>query len=277
MKPINKLIQNFSTTNIRLLLVIALLPAVSNAQTGSVQIYCIPDVTIYVDDQIKGKTTADMSGLLVENLPLKEINIRAYKNGYETQTKKVFIQKDSIVEVRFEMKEEDFKLEKSTGLLFHFGAFGLFNVNSAFTKAAYSIGATPFIDFKFHPNFAFGAELMTMGGKPKTNDDLRLILCPNLRFRILFEPFQKVNFDILLASGFTWWPSNTKQAFLTPTLNENRMGWDFRSTAGINFLLRPSLLVNLNFGYWASSSTSDNIIWITHDTMLLSVGTEVKF
>jgi hypothetical protein len=86
-----------------------------------------------------------------------------------------------------------------------------------------------------------------------------------------------VHCNILVASGFSLWPSRPETPALTPTFNETRMGWNIRAVAGVNFPINKRLVYNLNFGYWASSSTSDDITWITHDTMLMSTGLKFNF
>jgi hypothetical protein len=243
-----------------------------SGQTGSLQIYCEPDILIYVDDRFAGKTQAAMSGLLIDNLQAGEHSVKTFKNGYISHTDSFLILENQITEITFYLMKEENDFEKSAGLLMHFGAFGLFNVNNVFTKAEYTIGLTPYFDIKFHPNFSAGLEIMTMFGKPHTNDALRLMVNPNLRLLTQFSPWSAISIEVLLASGFAWWPENNKQAFLSPDLNKNRVGWDFKASAGINYHSSESVSLKLNFGYWASSSTSDNLTWITHDSMLISFG-----
>ncbi|HAA00050.1 MAG TPA: hypothetical protein DEP18_07700 [Flavobacteriales bacterium] len=60
--------------------------------------------------------------------------------------------------------------------------------------------------------------------------------------------------------------------FIHSTFSDNRTGWDFRASSGVNYLLTESDKLELTFGYWASSSTSDNIVWITHDSMVIGFG-----
>lgn len=254
-----------------------LIGSMAAAQTGTLQIYCEPGINIYIDNQYKGKSNTEMAGLLIEDLPIGVISVRAVKTGYASQTSEVSISSDSISEIKIEMMHDDENAEWVSGLEFHMGTFGLFNVNNSFTKANYSFGLSPFLDYQFHPFFAVGFELMSMWGKPATLDDPRLILCSNVRFSGIFNAFDKINVNVMLASGFTWWPENAAPAYLTPTLNESRMGWDFRASAGIDYCFSRKIALGLNFGYWASSSSSDDIIWITHDTMLLSVGSKFRF
>lgn len=247
------------------------------AQRGTLQVYCAQGLNIYLDDKLVGKSNAEMSGLLIEDLSVGPHYVKAYKSGYKTQIQEVTIEENKISSVTFEMLEDEDKAKKYFGISSHFGAFGLFNVNNAFTKASYSFGVTPYIDFIIHPNFLIGAEWMTMWGKPMTSDDPRMMMSPNLRLSLLFEPFEKINFNILVASGFAIWPGNKAAPSLTPTLNDTRYGWDFRAIAGTNFILSSKTQLNLSFGYWASSSTSDDVIWITHDSMIITMGPKWKF
>ena len=173
-------------------------------------------------------------------------------------------------------QEDNIRL-KEFGLELHGGTFGLFNVNDVFTKADYTLGADLYADFELHPNFSVGAEQMVMLGKPKTLDNNRLILNTNARLKLKFQTFEKIHFNILVAGGFSFWPSNSNTAHLTPTLNDTRLGWDFRAAATADFILSEKLSLTVSFGYLASSSTSDDIVWITHDSMLISIGPKLKF
>jgi len=163
------------------------------------------------------------------------------------------------------------------GLEIHGGTFGLFNVNDVFTKAEHTIGASIYGDFEVHPNFSIGAEQMFMFGKPKNPDQIRSILNTNARFKLKFQTFEKIHFNILVAGGFSLWPANNSPAFLTPTLNETRLGWDFRASAVSDFKISKKFSITASFGYLASSSTSDDIVWITHDSMLISIGPKIIF
>ncbi|UKN00264.1 hypothetical protein K6119_11015 [Paracrocinitomix mangrovi] len=166
---------------------------------------------------------------------------------------------------------------KEFGIDLHGGTFGLFNVNDVFTKADYTFGGSLYADFGLHQNFTVGAEQMFMWGKPKTADGNRMIMNTNARFKLRFQTFEKIHFNILVAGGFSFWPSSTATAYLTPTLNDTRLGWDFRAAASADFLLSEKFSLMASFGYLASSSTSDDIVWITHDSMLISFGPKLKF
>jgi len=251
--------------------------SVGFTQTGSLQIYCEPEVNIYIDNRYVGRTSTDMSGLFLDDVPVGNRSVRTYKSGWESQTAVVNITENRTTEVMFDLQKKTFKRETTFGLMSHFGTFGLFNVDNDFTKADYSLGFTPFIDVKIHPYFALGFEVMSMWGKPLTQDGLRHMLCPNLRLHFLFNPFEKVHVDVLIASGFSYWPASTNHPYLTATFNDARFGWDFRAMAGVDIVLSKSAFLNVNFGYWAASSTSDDVVWITHDTMLLSLGPKWKF
>lgn len=169
------------------------------------------------------------------------------------------------------------KNTKEIGIDLNAGSFGLFNVNDVFTKAEYTVGTNLYADFGVHPNFTIGAEQMVIWGKPKTPDGTRLIMNTNARFKLRFETFEKVNFNILVAGGFSFWPNSTEVAYLTPSLNDTRFGWDFRAAAAADFILGNHFSLVTSFGYLASSSSSDDIVWITHDSMLISVGPKFRF
>ncbi|MCB9224949.1 MAG: outer membrane beta-barrel protein [Crocinitomicaceae bacterium] len=176
--------------------------------------------------------------------------------------------------VSFSQEEKN---TKEFGLDVLGGTFGLFNVNDVFTKADYTLGASVYADFGLHQNFTIGAEQMLVMGKPKTADGNRMILNTNARFKLRFPTFEKIHFNILIAGGFSFWPGNSNTAYLTPTLNDTRLGWDFRASANADFILSEKISLVASFGYLASSSTSDDIVWITHDSMLISFGPKLKF
>lgn len=247
------------------------------AQHGTLQVYCPEDVTVYVNEKYAGKSNTGMHGLLIEQVTVGEVKVSIFKNGYTSQTQTVIIKDNAVTEVTFELAKAPTNHQKYLGLDLNYGAFGLFNVNNVFTKAEYSMGLTPYFDYKLHRLFSIGGELMCMFGKPATQDPPRMMLSPNLRLNLLFNPLEKVEFNIMVASGYAFWPANTKDAYLTPTLNQTRNGWDFRTNAGVSYHVNSKLSLQFNFGYWASSSTSDNIVWITHDSMIIGLGPKLKF
>ncbi|MCF8257070.1 MAG: hypothetical protein K9J06_05930 [Flavobacteriales bacterium] len=262
-----------------IILVTALLLCTSAlfAQTGTLQIYCTPNVQIYLNDRYVGKTDADRSGILLENIMAGDVTVRAVQTGHETVTRNVLIIENTISEVSIAMVQAQLKHRTTVGIDLHFGTFGLFNVNDAFTKASYTFGATPFADYRIHQHFAIGGEIMSMWGKPETADHARWMLCPNLRISAKFNPFKRLGIHVLVAGGFSYWPESPDLPHLTPTLNTNRFGWDIRATAGVGYLIAARSSLNLSFGYWASSTTGDDIIWITHDTMLMGLGYGYSF
>ena len=161
---------------------------------------------------------------------------------------------------------------KQLGLELHGGAFGLFNVNNVFTKADYTTGLTVSFDRALRPRLSAGLAFTGMGGKPRTADGLRMMLNADLRLRYYFFMSERITGDLLLAGGFSCWPSATGTPVLTPTFLQTRMGWDIRTLAGAAYQLNDRVRLRLAFGYWASSTSSDNIVWITHDSMLISFG-----
>jgi len=259
------------------LLMIVFFSLGSAAQTGNLQIYCPPGFAIYIDDKFAGKTTDEMSGLLIENLIPGSKTIRTYKEGFLGQTAVVVIIENKTIELIFSPEKKAANTSFTGGVLSHFGTFGLFNVNNVFTKADYTFGFSPQLDYNFHNHFFVGAEIMTMWGKPSTNDNPRMMIQPNVRFGTGFYPSPNISIVLMLSGGFAWWPQHKDSPFLTSTFNENRYGWDFKASAGIQYKSNEKTLWCLLFGYWASSSTSDDIVWITHDTMLLSFGPVMKF
>jgi len=242
------------------------------AQTGTLQVYCPPDVRIYLNDRYQGITSSDFSGLLIDSVAAGDVTVRAVKHGHVSQTKTMVVKEGMVNEVYLDppaaLPEGRFTL----GADLHFGIFGLFNVNDAFTKANYSFGVSPYVDYRIHRNFLVGAEVMSMWGKPATADDPRWMLCPNVRFSGVFTPFSKLGFHVLVAGGFSYWPESHEQMELVSTLNDNRFGWGMRAMTGVDVSVTSSSMIRINVGYWASSTTSDDVVWITHDTMLIGLG-----
>lgn len=260
-----------------LALVWPVLSAAGLAQTATRQVYCVTDADTYLNGLYKGRTSADRSGILLEDVEVGEVTVQAVKSGHLTGAKANFVEEGSLDEIAIETVKEPLERRISVGADLHFGMFGLFNVNDDFTKASYSFGVTPYVDYRFHPNFAVGGEVMSMWGKPATADHPRWMLSHNLRMSGMFTPFRRVGFNLLVAGGFSYWPENPDMPELTPTLNDNRFGWDVRAMAGVDFLLSVSSSIRLNFGYWASSTTSDDVVWITHDTMIMGLGYGFRF
>lgn len=171
-----------------------------------------------------------------------------------------------------EAQQTELAPKKQLSFELHGGAFGLFNVNNVFTKADYTLGLTSSFDIALRPRLTAGLGISCMGGQARTTDPLRMMLNADLRLRYYFFMSERITGDLLLAGGFSDWPSSPGTPVLTPTFLRHRMGWDIRTMAGAAFRLNEKLQLRLAFGYWASSSSSDNIVWITHDSMLISFG-----
>lgn len=247
------------------------------AQSGTLQIYCSEGAAVYLNEKYLGKTSIEMHGFLAEKIAPGRAIVSVYKNGFQSETQTAIISENQVAELTYELVKNATVHQKTLGVDLHFGTFGLFNVNNVFTKADYTAGVTPYFDIKLHRIFSMGTEVMIIFGKPKTADNPRMMLCSNIRLNLAFDPFEKTGFTIQVAGGFSFWPSNTSVPELTPTLNQTRTGWDFKAMAGAAFKINPNIDLNLNFGYWAASSTSDNIVWITHDSMLINIGPGFKF
>jgi hypothetical protein len=244
------------------------------AATGMIQIYCESGTLIYINDRIAGKTQEAMSGLYIEDVEVGDVTVRAYKKGYDVYIKQVYIEPDKITEITIELQQPKKKITHHLGMELHFGGFGLFNVNDVFSKSRYTLGFTPFYEIQFQKHLAAGLECNFVWGQPDTQDTIRYFFNPNLRFHILFSPLPKLNVDILLAGGLSQWPSNGNTSYLTPTYNDKRNGWNVRAMAGVELIITERIAVFLHLGYFASSSTSDSEVWITHDMMLITLGSK---
>lgn len=213
-----------------------------------------------------------MSGLLLESQSCDSVTIRVFRSGYEMVEKRIKAI-EGHAEVKFDPRQESQTIQKWwVGANTYGGAFGLFNVDNVFTKAKYSAGAAIYSDYHFHRNFSFGLEWMSMWGQPDTKDNIRIMHHINGRLNAEFSAFARLHFSIQLATGFAWWPEVDNVPFIHSTFSDNRTGWDFRASSGVNYLLTERDKLELTFGYWASSSTSDNIVWITHDSMVIGFG-----
>lgn len=255
-----------------LIVLLSMLTVPIFAAGGSLQIYCEPGVLIYINDRIAGKTISEMNGLFVDDLPPGEIHIKAYKHGYDVYTTTIHITENKISELSIILHRPERTSSHFAGLELHFGGFGLFNVNDVFTKSKYTLGFTPYYEFPFHKHFSAGLECNFIWGQPDSLDRIRYFFNPNIRFHILFTLLPKLNIDILVAGGLSHWPSNTNIPYLTPTYNDQRSGWNIRAMAGATYRFTDRFSMVLHLGYFASSSTSDTIVWITHDMMLISLG-----
>jgi hypothetical protein len=164
----------------------------------------------------------------------------------------------------------------SCAILANGGTFGLFNVNNTFTKASYSVGFTPLIEYRINPTFTVGVECLTLWGKPETSDSPRLLIDPSLRASALFSVTSKLCINPIIGLGFSMWPKQTGKASLDSTFLNSRFGWNARAALSFEYRAAAHLAIALEIGYSASSSESDNV-WITHDMMLVGIGPKFFF
>ncbi len=81
---------------------------------GDIQITCEPDVRIWVNGELRGKTAADENGLYLENLQPGFYRIEAVKSGYLKEEKNVEVQRGKTIEVKFQFTAPAMKIEKLT-------------------------------------------------------------------------------------------------------------------------------------------------------------------
>lgn len=66
----------------RCLLLLLLFPIFSNAQTAYIQVYGEPDLSVYLNNDYKGKTTAELKGLIIENVTPGKNLVKIVKTGF---------------------------------------------------------------------------------------------------------------------------------------------------------------------------------------------------
>ncbi|MHC1704134.1 MAG: FISUMP domain-containing protein [Tenuifilaceae bacterium] len=75
-----------------------------NAQTGHIQIVSDPGITVFLDGIYKGKTNADMGGLVIETVSMGSHNIKLVKEGFKPQEENIVIKTGEV----FLIKAKDF-------------------------------------------------------------------------------------------------------------------------------------------------------------------------
>lgn len=157
-----------------------------------------------------------------------------------------------------------------------FGAFGLFNVDNTFTKSKYTFGGTPSFMIRISRQWAIGTECMLLWGQADTKDPLRFIINPNIRAELYFPLRQKLLLELVMAAGMSIWPVHNEAGVLDETYFDQRGGWDARVSFGGEYMLFPGVAFVGTVGYSANSSESRDV-WITHDMMMVAVGTRFLF
>ncbi|MBU0994975.1 MAG: SUMF1/EgtB/PvdO family nonheme iron enzyme [Proteobacteria bacterium] len=78
---------------------------------GDIQITCEPDIRIWVNDNFKGKTTADDGGMFIESLTPGNYKIKAVKSGFEPVIKDIYVPRGETVEVKIKITTPSMKIE----------------------------------------------------------------------------------------------------------------------------------------------------------------------
>lgn len=89
----------------------AVLPPPQVANGGDIQVSCEPGIQIWLNGTYRGLTTNDAFGMYFENLPPGRHGIKALKKGFKPIVKNVNVKKDRTVEVTFEFKTPEYKVE----------------------------------------------------------------------------------------------------------------------------------------------------------------------
>lgn len=167
-------------------------------------------------------------------------------------------------------------VEGSAGLELQGGAFGLFNLDFRFTKAAPTLAFAPSIELRVHSFVALGAETMFVWARPEPAPNPRFSMSPQARVRLMFPVHPRINVDVVLAAGVAIWPRNAEDTTLSPAVADTRVGWSGRAGLGMSFVFTERWSLHFDLGYFVAS-TSGNGVWLTHDTGLLTVGPRVHF
>lgn len=70
--------------------------SVVTAQTGHIQIVGDPEITVFMDGLYKGKTNADMGGLVIENVTAGSHSVKLVKEGFNPQEEKVLVKSGEV-------------------------------------------------------------------------------------------------------------------------------------------------------------------------------------
>ena len=167
-------------------------------------------------------------------------------------------------------------IDGSAGLELQAGAFGLFNLDFAFSKAAPTLALAPSIELRVHPLVAVGAETMFVWARPEPSPVTRFSMSPHARMRLQFPVHPRVNVDVVIAAGLALWPRNPEDVALSPAVADTRVGWSGRAGLGMSFTLTDRWSLHFDLGYFVAS-TAGNGVWLTHDTGLITVGPRAHF
>lgn len=106
--------------NIILIIILIIIPIIFPAALafasggGDIQITCEPDIRIWLNDNFKGKTTNEDSGMFIEALPPGNYKIKAVKSGFEPVIKEVRVPRGETVEVKITITTPAIKIENLT-------------------------------------------------------------------------------------------------------------------------------------------------------------------
>jgi len=163
----------------------------------------------------------------------------------------------------------------------YIGTFGFWNVNhepALSSYGDYTAGGTPAIDFYVNKTWRIGTECMLLWGQPKTDDNPRFIINPNVRFRMNFPYQEKMNIGIIISGGLSIWPEMEGTPYLNSSFLEQRTGWNIRTAASFEYEINDRFSITGQIGYSASSSINQsNDTWITHDTALFGIAPRITF
>jgi hypothetical protein len=90
-------------TPLRYLLTLLLLGVTTMSHAGDIQILCEPDLRVYVDDELVGRSSAREDGLAIENVPPGTHLVRVEKDGFLPQSFEV-----EILDLPIEIKVGEF-------------------------------------------------------------------------------------------------------------------------------------------------------------------------
>ncbi len=99
-----------------------------HAQTGHIQIYCEPNVNIFLDGKFMGATNSELGGLILQNISVGQHSLKAVKTGFQPREDNIVVTNGSVLEYTVtsfipELKisetgiQDDQQIDKLTGVL----------------------------------------------------------------------------------------------------------------------------------------------------------------
>ncbi|MCA0447305.1 MAG: PEGA domain-containing protein [Bacteroidetes bacterium] len=79
-----------------LVFLLILFPAIAFTQTAYIQIQSAPGISVFVDGEFKGITSADVGGLIVENVATGERKLKFVKTGFAPQEETITLKKGQV-------------------------------------------------------------------------------------------------------------------------------------------------------------------------------------